>query len=432
MAESATPPEPNSNLQRDPQADSSSPTSVERNSSFAALRHRDFRLLWLGQLVSITGTQMQVLAINWHVYLLTKSPLALGTVGLVRVVPIILCSLLGGAVADAVDRRRLMMITQSVMLASAALLALLTWWGLTSVWPIYLLTATAAAALAFDNPARQALIPSLVPPEEFPNAVSLNVIIFQIGMIAGPSLAGLLLGAFGPVAVYIGNALSFIAVLIALVMMRTAGRAEDSPATRVSLESVREGFRFLRSTPIIVQTMLMDFIATFFASATTLLPIFAVEVLKVGARGLGILATAPALGSVVMGFFLARRNNIQRQGLAVIVAIIFYGLATIGFGLSRSFGLSMAMLAIVGASDTVSTVLRQTIRQLSTPDGLRGRITSVNMIFFMGGPQLGELEAGVVASAIGAPWSVVTGGICCLIAAGWALTRAKSLRDYRR
>jgi MFS family permease len=356
----------------------------------------------------------------------------LGAVGLVRVVPIILCSLLGGAVADAVDRRHLMMITQSVMLASAAVLAVLTWWGLTSVWPIYLLTATAAAALAFDNPARQALIPSLVPPEEFPNAVSLNVIIFQIGMIAGPSLAGFLLGAFGPVAVYVGNAFSFIAVLVALVMMRTAGRAEDSPGTRVSFGSVVEGFRFLRTKPIIIQTMLMDFVATFFASATTLLPIFAVEVLKVGARGLGILATAPALGSVVMGFALARRNNIRRQGLAVIVAIVFYSLATIGFGLSRSFALSMAMLAVVGASDTVSTVLRQTIRQLSTPDGLRGRITSVNMIFFMGGPQLGELEAGVVASAIGAPWSVVAGGICCLVAAGWALTGAKSLRDYQK
>jgi MFS family permease len=407
---------PEAKTQSDPElnhsSESSPPSAPERRSSFAALRYRDFRLLWLGQLVSITGTQMQVLAINWHVYLLTKSPLALGGVGLVRVVPIILCSLLGGAVADAVDRRHLMMITQSVMLASAAVLAVLTWWGLNSVWPIYLLTATAAAALAFDNPARQALIPSLVPPEEFPNAVSLNVIIFQIGMIAGQSLAGFLLGAFGPVAVYVGNTFSFIAVLVALVMMRTAGRAEDSPGTRVSFASVVEGFRFLRTKPIIIQTMLLDFVATFFASATTLLPIFAVEVLKVGARGLGILATAPALGSVVMGLALARRNNIRRQGLAVIVAIVFYSLATIGFGLSRSFALSMAMLAVVGASDTVSTVLRQTIRQLSTPDGLRGRITSVNMIFFMGGPQLGELEAGVVASAIGAPWSVVAGGIC--------------------
>jgi MFS family permease len=404
---------------------------ADRRSSFAALRYRDFRLLWAGQLISITGTQMQMLAINWHVYLLTKSALALGLVGLVRVVPIVVCSLLGGAVADAVNRKRLMMLTQTVMLLCAAALALMTWYGLTSVWPIYVLTAVAAAALAFDNPARQAFLPSLVPAEDFPNAVSLNVIIFQIGMIAGPSLAGILIGEFGPAAAYAGNAASFLAVVIALVLIRAPGKAGDGTAP-VSIESVREGLRFVRSTPIIVQTMLLDFVATFFASATTLLPIFAVEVLHVGARGLGILASAPAVGSVISGFVMARLGNINRQGATVIVAVATYGLATIGFGLSRSLWLSLVMLSLVGASDTVSTVLRQTIRQLVTPDGLRGRITSVNMIFFMGGPQLGELEAGLVAAAIGAPWSVVAGGACCLIAAGWAWSRARSLRAYQR
>lgn len=412
-------------------SDPQSPAIPRRPSSFAALRHRDFRLLWLGQMVSITGTQMQLLAINWHIYLLTKSALALGLVGLVRVVPIVLCSLLGGAVADAVNRKRLMMITQTIMLLTAVALAVLTAMGSERVWPIYLLTAIGAAALAFDNPARQAFLPSLVPAEDFTNAVSLNVIIFQIGSIAGPSLAGLLLGALGPTAAYAGNAFSFLAVVVALILIRTPGKAGDGTTVPVSVESVRVGLRFVRQTPVIVQTMLLDFVATFFASATTLLPIFAVEVLHVGARGLGVLATAPAVGSVIAGLVMARLGNIARQGLTVIVAITIYAAATIVFGLSGSFGLSVVMLAVVGASDTVSSVLRQTIRQLVTPDGLRGRITSVNMIFFMGGPQLGELEAGVLAAAIGAPWSVVTGGVACLAAAVWALLRAQSLRDYQ-
>ena len=194
--------------------------SRPRRSSFNALRHRDFRLLWLGQLISGTGSQMQLVAINWHVYILTKSALALGVVGLVRVVPIIICSLMGGVVADAVNRKRLMMVTQALMMLSAATLALFTWSGLKSVWPLYVLTAISSAAVAFDNPARQALLPSLVPPEEFPNAVSLGLIVFQLSMIGGPAIAGRLLASYSPAIVYAFNALSFLAVIAALLMMR--------------------------------------------------------------------------------------------------------------------------------------------------------------------------------------------------------------------
>src|ERR1700730_8176408 len=190
-----------------------------QRSSYAALRHRDFRLLWIGQLISVTGSQMQLVAINWHVYLLTKSPLALGGVGLVRVLPIILCSLVGGVVADAVDRKRLMLATQAVMLISAALLAVMTATGLHSIWPIYALTAVASAALAFDNPARQAMLPTLVPREDFPNAVSLGIVVFNSAMIVGPALAGFLLSIRGPALIYGVNAASFIAVIIALLLM---------------------------------------------------------------------------------------------------------------------------------------------------------------------------------------------------------------------
>lgn len=375
---------------------------------------------------------MQYVAINWHVYLLTKSALALGTVGLVRVVPIILCSLVGGVVADALDRKRLMYVTQTVMLVSAGVLAAVTWFGLQSVWPIYVLTSLAAAATAFDNPARQALMPMLVPAEEFPNAVSLWLIVFHLSTVAGPALAGLLLGLYNPALVYAVNAVSFLAVIIALLSMRARGRAveTDSEASRVSLGALVEGLRFVWRTPIIVQTMTLDFVATFFASATALLPIFAAEILHVGAQGLGILAAAPAVGSVLTGLVMARLGVLRRQGAIVIAAVGVYGVATIAFGLSRVFWFSLLMLAVTGAADTVSTVLRQTIRQLVTPNHLRGRMTSVNMVFFMGGPQLGELEAGAMAALVGAPLSVVTGGIGCLIAIALTVLMAKSLLNY--
>ncbi|HSF22713.1 MAG TPA: MFS transporter [Blastocatellia bacterium] len=399
--------------------------------SFPALRHRDFRLLWIGQLISVTGTQMQLVAINWHVYLLTKSPLALGGVGLVRVLPIVLCSLAGGVVADAVNRKRLMLISQCVMLASAAVLAGLTAAGRESLWPIYLLTAIASAAIAFDSPARQAMLPTLVPAEDFPNAVSLGIVVFNSATIVGPALAGLLLSVRGPALIYGLNSVSFVAVIFALLLLRASGRTSaENEMAQLNLGALRQGLRFVWRTPIIVQTMMLDFVATFFASATALLPIFAAEILHVGARGLGLLAAAPGAGSIVTGLLIARFGAMRKQGRAVIVSVAIYGAATIVFGLSRLFWLSLTMLAITGAADTVSTVLRQTIRQLVTPDHLRGRMTSVNMIFFFGGPQLGELEAGVVAALIGATLSVVTGGIGCLIAVAVAGFWAKNLMNY--
>jgi MFS family permease len=401
-------------------------------SAFAALRHRDFRLLWLGQIVSVTGSQMQLAAINWHVYLLTKSPLALGLVGFFRGAPIIVCSLLGGVVADALDRRRLMMVTQSIMLSTACALAAFTIGGLKSVWPIYGLTALAAAATAFDTPARQSLMPMLVPAADFPNAVSLGVIVFNLAMIVGPSLAGLLLAAEGPATVYAANAISFLGVIVALLVMHTSGRTRSAGEGRapISLAALREGLRFVWRTPIIVQTMTLDFAATFFASATALLPIFADSILHVGARGYGLLWAAPAVGSVLTGLAVARIGSFRHPGKTVVIAVAVFGFATVGFGLSRVFWFSLLMLAVTGSADTVSTVLRQTIRQLATPNHLRGRMTSINMVFFMGGPQLGEIEAGSVAALIGARLSVITGGFGSVLAAFIAWRWAAHLWRY--
>jgi len=407
-------------------------TPSSGRSSFAALKHRDFRLLWLGQIVSVTGSQMQSVAINWHVYLLTKSAFALGLVGLFRGVPVIICSLMGGVVADAVNRRRLMIVTQSVMLTTAALLAITTFAGLKSVWPIYVLSALASAATAFDIPARQSLMPSLVPLSDFPNAVSLSSIVFNIAMIGGPALAGFMLAESGPAIIYAINAVSFLAVIGALIGMRSSGSPELQRGRReaLSFTALKEGLQFVWRTPIIVQTMTLDFVATFFASATLLLPIFAQEQLHVDARGYGFLAAAPAVGSVLTALVMARMGSFRREGRLVVVSVAVFGVATAAFGVSTVFWFSLLMLAVTGAADTVSTVLRQTIRQLVTPNHLRGRMTAINMMFFMGGPQLGELEAGSLASIIGAPLSVVVGGLGSLIAACIAAVRSKSLMEY--
>jgi len=375
---------------------------------------------------------MQTVAINWHVYELTKSAVALGLVGLFRGVPVIICSLIGGVVADAVNRKRLMIVTQTVMLTSAGLLTATTLAGIRSVWPIYLLSALASAATAFDLPARQSLMPSLVPLEDFPNAVSLSMIVFNVATISGPALAGVLLAARGPSVIYGFNAISFVAVIIALLAMHVSGSPELQSDRRqaLSFAALKEGLQFVWRTPIMVQTMTLDFVATFFASATLLLPIFARDILQVGAHGYGLLAAAPAIGSVVTAFFMARIGTFRREGRIVVWAVAVYGVATAAFGLSRVFWVSLLMLALTGAADTVSTVLRQTIRQLVTPNHLRGRMTSINMMFFMGGPQLGELEAGLLAALIRAPLSVVVGGLGSTTAAGIAAVKSRSLMEF--
>jgi len=412
-----------------------SPTQPEaaavRVSPFVALRYHDFRLLWLGQLISQAGSQMQFVAVNWHIYQLTGSPLALGLVGLVRFVPIVVFSLIGGAAADALDRRRLMLVTQSTVALVAAVLGVTTLAGRDSPVLIYALLAVAAAAFAFDNPARQSLIPNLVSPEHLPNALSLNTTMFQTASIVGPALAGFVIGSGprGVALVYLINALSFLAVIVALLLMRTSGKAAE--LRQMNLAALLEGLRFVRRSPIILSTMLLDFIATFFASATMLLPVFARDILHVGSEGYGLLSAAPAIGAILAGSAMSFLGRVRRQGAILLWAVTIYGLATVLFGLSPWFGASLFFLALSGAADTVSTVLRGTIRQLMTPDRLRGRMTAVNMVFFMGGPQLGELEAGVAAALLGTQLSVALGGIGCLIAVAVVAARVPRLRQYQ-
>ena len=379
---------------------------------------------------------MQSAAVLWHVALLAppdQKGWALGLVGLVRFVPIVLFSMLSGVVADAHDRRRLMLMTQTIMGLLALVLAMLAFRGLTSLWPLYALTALSAAAGAFDGPARQSLIPQLVPRDVLANAISLNTIMFQTAAVLGPTLAGLLIATAGLAWVYAVNALSFAAVIVAVLAMRDVPEPPAHERSEVSFAAALEGLRFTFRHPLIRSTMLLDFFATFFSSATALLPIFAQDILKVGARGYGWLYAAPSLGAMLAGLAMVRvSERIERRGRVLLVAVGIYGLATICFGLSRSFTLTFLCLAVVGAADTVSTVLRNVVRQMATPDSMRGRMTGVNMVFFMGGPQLGELEAGLVAQWLAAPWSVVTGGIGCLIATFWTGAKSPELTGYTK
>jgi len=408
--------------------------------SFPALRHRDFTLLWIGQLLSFAGSRMQTAAILWHVSLLAapeRKGIALGLVGAVQVVPIIAFSMLSGVVADALDRRKVMLATQTVMALLAAALAALTFAGLHTVWPIYVLAALSSAAASFDGPARQALIPNLVPREHLASAIGLNTLMFQFASVAGPTLAGLVIAGPGIAWVYAVNAVSFLMVIAALLLMRARPRASGgggrAPAARITWAAAREGLRFVFAQPIVRSTMLLDFVATFFASATALLPIFAQDILHVGARGYGWLYAAPSVGAALAGLVMAYAiDRIERRGAILLWAVAAYGAATVVFGISRSFWLTLLCLAAVGAADTVSTVIRNIVRQLETPDELRGRMTGVNMIFFMGGPQLGELEAGVAAQLFGAVASVVSGGIGCLLATAVVARREERLRQYRR
>jgi MFS family permease len=407
--------------------------------SFVALQHRNFRLIWIGLLLSFTGSMMQNAALLWQVSLLVppdRKGLALGLVGLVRVGPIVVFSLISGVVADAWNRRTLMLFTQTGSAIVALWLAWLTFRGLSVVWPIYALAALSSSVGAFDLPARQALLPMLVPREHLPNAISLNTTMVQMASVTGPAIGGLMIANVSLGWVYVANAISFGFVILALAAMRDVPDVEASEPgvdarAEVSLRAGLEGLRFVFRSPLIRSTMLLDFFATFFSSATALLPIFAQDILHVGASGYGWLYAAPAAGALVTSAVMVPlTEHIERRGPTLLYAVASYGLATAVFGISRSFWMTFLCLAFVGATDTVSMVIRNVIRQLETPDRLRGRMSGVNMVFFIGGPQLGEFEAGAVANVFGAPFSVVSGGIACIAATLWVALTTPALRRY--
>ncbi len=396
---------------------------------FPALKYRDFRLMWFGLLISNIGTQMQFAAINWHIFILTGSAVSLGLIGLSRFIPITIFSLIGGTIADTHNRKRILFITQTILTILSFILAVTTFTHIVNPLIIYVITALAATTIAFDVPPRQAIVPSLVHKKHLTSAMSLNVTMWYSAMIIGPALSGFIIKLFGVGGIYLINAFSFLAVISALVLMKTSGDIEGDPS-KISLSAIWEGLVFVKSKTIIWSTMILDFLSTFFSSATALLPIFAEKILHVGPIGFGFLYAAPAIGAVVTGYFTARKGTFKNEGKILLLSVLLYGGATIIFGLSKIFLLSFIALLLVGAGDSISSIIRNTIRQLETPDYIRGRMTSINMIFFIGGPQLGEFEAGILAALVGAPLSVIFGGIGTIAAVGLLAGTIPVLRRY--
>jgi len=382
-----------------------------------ALKSRNFALFWSGLLISMVGSQMQQWALFWHISQLSKDPIAVSVVGGVRFVAVLCFSLLGGLLADRYNRRSILYFTQSTAMLVALILAALTLTGVIQLWHIYVLTGVQAISMAFDLPARQALVPNLVPRDILPSAFSLQSIAFNTGAIVGPALSGIVIGYLGQAATYLINALSFLAVILALVLLKDVYQqpSEIRNGLGAALADIRDGVRFISRQPLILSSMILDFIATFFSAANTLLPYFAQNVLHVGEVAYGWLAAAQSIGAVTVGLIASQYNHIRRQGPLLLGSVVVFGLATILFGAARTYALVFVALIMIGAADSVSTIIRNTIRQLITPDSLRGRMVSINQIFFMGGPQLGEVEAGAVAKYFGVPFAIVSGGIGAIL-----------------
>lgn len=398
-----------------------------------ALRHRRFRLIWFGLMISIAGSRMQFFAMLWHIKQLTDLPIALGLVGLIRIIPITLFSLFGGMVADTFDRRKILYFSQSAQVLVALVLSYLTFADLIELWHLYTLTAAQAVALSFDLPARQSLTPNIVPAEDLPNAFSMQSIAFTTGAIVGPAMTGLVLAtpSLGQPYTYLINAISYFAIIIAVIRMGPVPQQRGiTKGLRNQFRAIGDGVSFIANQPIILSSMVLDFVATFFSTAIMLLPIYAQDILKVGEVGYGWLSAAESIGSAAMALFLSQVRHIKNQGKLILGSVSIYGVGTILFGFSTTFLMAMLALILVGAADTLSAIIRNTIRQLNTPDEMRGRMTSINQIFFMGGPQLGNFEAGLLANFIGAPLTVISGGVLCLVGVGFIAKRWPQLGNY--
>lgn len=404
-------------------------TPDSRRDYLLPFHHRDFAVFWSGSFLSSMGTQFTTVAMAWQIYELTNSPLQIGMLGIARAIPQTFLLLFGGLLADAMNRRRLMLCTQSGLFCVSTALALLTFSGQASAAMLYAATALLAIFTSLENPSRQSMIPNLVPREHLPQALALQGTQRYVPVIAGPSLAGVLLAFFGPAVCYAVDACSWLAMISALLLLRTK-IAEGRGWRTVSLRSLREGWQFVWGHGVIFPLMLLDFSATFFGNARGLFPIFARDVLVVGPTGLGLLYAARALGSLLAGVGMSMIMPVRRAGRWIFFGIALYGLSTALFSQSHIFWLSLLMLALTGAGDTISSILRSTINQLSTPDELRGRMSSINSLFTSNGPQLGQFESGLVAAWIGAQGSVLTGGLATLVIVAIVALNFPQVRRY--
>ncbi len=397
--------------------------------ALAALVHRDFTLIWSGQFISRVGTQIQTVALGWLVYDLTGSAALLGGIALARAIPTILLSLFGGTLADQVDRRWLLLISQTTLALFSALLAIAIQAGMTNITLLYAFAALTAAASAVSVPTTQAFIPALVDRERLANALTINVLASNVAAVVGPAVGGLVIGSLGVAAAYWIDAASFFVVVAALIAMRS--RVAPAPLPRRGLGALLDGLTFVRERPVLWQLMVIDFLAVLFASRFGLLPVFAETVLKIGAQGLGLLYAAVSFGAVIGSALFAFLPQPKRPGRLVALTILAYGGVLAVFGLAHSFVVALLLLAASGGLDAVSSALRQTARQLATPDRLRGRVGALASTFAIGGPRLGDFQAGMVASVFGAGNAMFIGGAGCLLMALSSRWWARPLWRYR-
>jgi MFS family permease len=382
-------------------------------------RIRDFRALLAARGLASLSSLMLTVAVGWHVYDLTHRAFALGMVGLAQFLPALLLSLPGGLAADRLERRTILVSGFSLQIVVAGLLLAISLAQGASAGLIFPVVALIGVGQAFVGPASQSLLPFLVPREDFPRAVAWNSSTFQVATIAGPAIGGLLY-AFGPAAVYSASAGCYACAVI--LLLRVRARLHVSAAVKPGLDGLLTGLRFVFSRPPILGAISLDLFAVLFGGATALLPIYARDILHVGPWGLGLLRSAPAVGAALMAVFLAQRPLARRAGAWMFACVALFGVMTVVFGVSRSFAVSLAALAVLGAADMVSVVIRQTLVQINTPDENRGRVSAVNSIFIGASNQLGEFESGVTAAWLGTVPAVVAGGLGTLaVVAAWAL-----------
>jgi MFS family permease len=385
---------------------------------------RQFRLLWLGEMVSHTGRHITVVALPFQVYELTRSPLAVGIIGLVQIVPLIGFSLVGGAIADAMDRRKLLILAQVGLTATSLLLVGGAIAGNPPLWFVYVAAGLIAGLSAIDAPARSAAIPNLVARKDLSSAIALNQVLFQFSDIVGPAVGGLILAGPGLAWAYGIDAASFLAAIVAMLAMRPMPQKREEGASR-GFAAIREGFAYLKGRRVLKATFVIDLNAMVFGMPRAVFPPLALDVFRVDPQGLGLLYAAPAAGALLGALLTGWVRHVRHQGRAVMWSVIVWGAAIAAFGLSyRAFWLGLVFLAIAGAADVISAIFRSTILQGTVPDSLRGRLSAIHIMVVTGGPRLGDLEAGVVAQLVTPVVSVVSGGAATVLGVlllGWAV-----------
>ncbi len=386
-----------------------SASTPTRRDPYAVLRVRDFRFLLIGRVLASLGGEMLSFAIAWELWLRTHSTLALGLVGLAQVLPVIVLSLPGGHFADQHDRKRIMIAGQSLFVVCSVSLAVLSW--LQGPIPvIYGVLLAIGTVRAFSDPASSALVPQTVPPELFANAATWNSSSWQLAAITGPAIAGVWVAAVHSVTwLYVFDACAIAVYVVLLTLIR--GRRVPLARKAATLESLKEGLRFMGKTRVVLAAITLDMFAVLFGGAVALLPVYATDILKVGPTGLGIMRAAPSVGALLMALVLAHMPAFKKAGKTLLTAVVGFGLATIVFGLSRNFVLSVLMLFVLGALDNISVVIRATLMLTRVPDTMRGRISAVNGLFISMSNELGTFESGLLAAAVGPVIAVWGGGI---------------------